>query len=52
MSVSKNTTKRMLWRIIHTLESKSKEEGAEMIVLYLSAFEKEANHDTRKATTD
>ena len=29
-----NTTKRMLWRIIHTLESKSKEGGAEMIVLY------------------
>lgn len=27
MSVSKNTTKRMLWRIIHTLESKSKEGG-------------------------
>lgn len=28
MSVSKNTTKRMLWRIIHTLESKSKGGGA------------------------
>ena len=42
MSVSKNTTKRMLWRIIHTLESKSKGGGGrgEMIVLCFERLRK------------